>query len=158
MNSHRPLPMLPTASFRKLHGSICESTFLCSSTTMHGEGCWHFWILMFLMEGGVFIYHSSSLLLGSDTLHGCSAQQLEVFRTQTLRRMTDKCLDTRLCFFLYFFLAVDLKGRASFNRITENCLCVSPGACGPSTMIDETGTLIMKSAGGTLGSLPVGKV
>lgn len=61
-------------------------------------------------------------------------------------------------FFLYFFLAVDLKGRASFNRITENCLCVSPGACGPSTMIDETGTLIMKSAGGTLGSLPFGKV
>lgn len=101
---------------------------------------------MFLMEGGVFIDHSSSLLLDSDTPHGCSAQQLESFRTQTLRRLTDECLDTRLCFF--FFLAVDLKGRGSFNRITENCLCVSPGASGPSIMIDETGTLIMKSAGG----------
>lgn len=112
---------------------------------------------MFLMEGGVFIYHSSSLLLGSDTPHGCCAQQLEAFRTQTLRRLTDECLDTRLCFF-FSFQAVDLKGRGTFNRITENCLCVSPGSCGPSTMIDETGTLIIKSAGGTLGSLPVGKV
>lgn len=81
--------------------AFASTCFLHSFATVHGESCWRFGILMFLMEGGVFIYHSLSLLMGSDTPHGYSAQQLEAFRTQTLRRMTESRLDTRLCLFSF---------------------------------------------------------
>ena len=111
-------------------------------------------------EGGASVDLRPSVLLVSITPYYCSAF-LRFPGKQTVAKGFEWQMPAyevsflSFFFFSFIFLSGGLKGRGSLNRITENCLCESPGACGPSTMINETDTLIMKSAGGLLGSLLV---